>query len=112
MRDSRRRQLDPDERRGYQALARAGSLPPPIDLGDRPPVDHHAGRPPSYPHVMVDVRGGDELSGDAFAIVAAVASALRVAGHADGAVQWTRDADAAESYDVLLRLAMRTVTVT
>ena len=66
-----------------------------------------------YPGVTVRLTGGD---GNAFGIIGAVSRALTLAERAgdvpaDAGAKWTQAALRAESYDELLRLARRTVTV-
>lgn len=61
-----------------------------------------------YPDVEVELSGQD---GNAVLIIGRVAKALRRAGHADAADEFSRDARASGSYDELLQLAMRTVEV-
>lgn len=63
---------------------------------------------PTYPEVHVKLTGRD---GNAFAIIGSVSKALRKAGHADAAERLCEDAMQCRSYDQLLRLVMRTVTV-
>lgn len=61
-----------------------------------------------YPHVQVRLTGRD---GNAFAIIAYVRNGLREAGLPEAANAWASDAMSSESYDELLALAMRTVTI-
>lgn len=63
---------------------------------------------PKFPHVEVQLTGED---GNAFAIIGRVSKALKRAGESEGAADFQTTAFACESYDALLQLAMRTVTV-
>ena len=63
---------------------------------------------PTYPHVHVQLTGAD---GNAFAIIGAVAKALRRDVGPDAATTFTTAAFACGSYDDLLRLAMTTAEV-
>lgn len=63
---------------------------------------------PTHPHVHVQLTGRD---GNAFAIIAAVAKALRREVGKDAATAFTAAAFACGSYDELLHLAMTTVQV-
>jgi hypothetical protein len=74
---------------------------------DTPPTPA-AGRP-THPHVQVRLTGSD---GNAYAIIAKVAAALRREVDADAAATFTTAAFACRSYDELLQLAMTTVEVT
>lgn len=61
-----------------------------------------------YPGVKVQLTGED---GNAFAIIGAVSKALKRAGHADAAAEFSKAAFASESYDALLQLCAKTVEV-
>lgn len=63
---------------------------------------------PTHPHVHVQLTGRD---GNAYAIIAAVARALRREVGNDAATAFTTAAFACGSYDELLYLAMTTVHV-
>jgi hypothetical protein len=63
---------------------------------------------PTYPDVIVKLVGED---GNAYAIIAAIARALRRQISPDAAAAFTDTAFASQSYDDLLILAQRTVTV-
>jgi len=65
-------------------------------------------KPKPHPEVEVQLSGED---GNAYAIIGAVAKGLRRAGHPEDATRWNTWAMQSESYDQLLRRAMRTVTV-
>lgn len=62
----------------------------------------------AYPDVRVRLTG---LDGNAFVLIGAVSGALRKAGHKDAASVFGKSAMACGSYDELLRLCTRTVTV-
>lgn len=61
-----------------------------------------------YPQVEVQLTGIDS---NAFNVIGAITKAMKRAGLAEEAKQFTTDAFACHSYDELLQLAMRTVTV-
>ena len=63
-----------------------------------------------YPDVTVRLSTG--VNGNAFAIVGAVASAIRREVSGEAADEYRREALDSESYDALLRHAMSTVNVT
>ena len=65
--------------------------------------------PPRYGHVTVKLTGEN---GNAFAIIGAVAKALRRGAGQAAAEEWTTEAWRAGSYDELLRLALAWVDVT
>jgi hypothetical protein len=62
----------------------------------------------AYPHVAVQLTGGDS---NVFAIIGTVARALRRQIGADAADTYTAAAMACGSYDEVLHLTMRTVDV-
>ena len=64
---------------------------------------------PRYGHVTVKLCGEN---GNAFAIIGAVAKALKREVGRDAAEEWTAEAWRAGSYDGLLRLALAWVDVT
>lgn len=59
-----------------------------------------------FPDVEVQLSGQD---GNAFSIIGRVSQALKRAGHREGAEEFRQAAFAAESYDAVLQLVMRTV---
>jgi len=63
---------------------------------------------PNYPDVVVQLTGRD---GNVFSIIGRIAQALREHGHPAAATQFANAAGSCGSYDEVLRLAMRTVTV-
>lgn len=63
---------------------------------------------PTYPDVVVPLSGHD---GNAFAIAGRVSDALRRADHRDAAAVFVQEVFAQPSYDAVLQLVMRTVTV-
>ena len=62
----------------------------------------------AYPDVAVQLTGGD---GNGAYIIGRVSAELKRAGHRDAANAFVNDAMDCASYDELLRLVMRTVTV-
>jgi hypothetical protein len=64
---------------------------------------------PVFEDVEVQLSGHD---GNAFAIIGRVRRAMEVAGHADAADQFAKDAMTCGSYDDLLVFVMNTVVVT
>jgi hypothetical protein len=73
-----------------------------------PDTDIAAAAGVRYPQVAVQLAGRD---GNAYAIIARIAAALRDQIGPDAASQFTAEAFACRSYDELLGLAMRTVDV-
>lgn len=70
---------------------------------------HTPGPAVRYPHITVTLTGTD---GNAFAVVGAVARALRRAGVDDQEVKWfTQEAMESGSYNGLLAAVMRWVSV-
>ncbi|MDJ0464998.1 hypothetical protein [Streptomyces sp. H27-C3] len=63
---------------------------------------------PQYPEVAVQLSGED---GNVYSVIGRVQGALRKAGHRDAATEFSQAARAAQSYDEVLQLAMRTVDV-
>ena len=63
---------------------------------------------PKFPEVEVQLSGED---GNVFAIIGRITGALKRAGHRDAANEFGKSALGAGSYDEVLQLAMRTVTV-
>ncbi|MFI0742439.1 hypothetical protein ACH4PU_30835 [Streptomyces sp. NPDC021100] len=63
---------------------------------------------PQYPDLRVRLTGTD---GNVFAVIALVRRALRSAGHHDAATEFAGMATRSQSYDEVIRLAMRTVDV-
>lgn len=61
-----------------------------------------------FPEVEVELIGQD---GNVFAIIGSVSKALKRAGYATAAAQFTEAAMGCESYDAVLALVMRTVEV-
>jgi hypothetical protein len=74
-------------------------------MPETPPADPSG---PTYPHVAVQLTGGD---GNVFAIIGTVARALRRQVSADAATAFTNAATACGSYDEVLNLTMNTVDV-
>lgn len=64
--------------------------------------------PVKYPDVKVRLVGTD---GNAFAIIGAVSTALRKAGHPEAAKEFTEQAFKSKSYDALLQLCLSWVVV-
>lgn len=63
---------------------------------------------PTYPHVHVNLVGGD---GNVFAIIGAVTKALRREVSTEVANNWAHNAMNLGSYDDVLRFVMQTVQV-
>ena len=63
---------------------------------------------PTHPDVVVQLTGRD---GNVFSIIGRVAQALRAHGHSDAAAAFATTAGSCGSYEEVLRLVMRTVTV-
>ncbi|MFF4409811.1 hypothetical protein [Streptomyces sp. NPDC001404] len=63
---------------------------------------------PAYPDVQVRLSGQD---GNAHNVIGLVARALREAGHREAATEFAENALKSGSYDELLQLALRTVSV-
>lgn len=63
---------------------------------------------PAYPDVHVRLSGQE---GNAHYVIGLVAQALRKSGHRTAADTFTHDAFRSDSYDELLQLTLRTVTV-
>jgi hypothetical protein len=61
---------------------------------------------PKFPDVEVQLTGED---GNAFFIIGRVSKALKRAGHADAAEEFSKQAFATGSYDEMLRLCCATV---
>ncbi|MGH8880556.1 MAG: hypothetical protein ACRD0P_24905 [Stackebrandtia sp.] len=64
---------------------------------------------PTHCDVVVELA---DVDGNVFAVVGRIARSLRQEGRGDAAAEFTEAACSCSSYDEVLQLAMRTVTIT